>query len=223
MISPGTLWGGISLPAGSTSRMTSNRSVLTSVLVTNDDGIASPGIHALVAALAGAGHDVVCVAPRDDRSGSAAAIGRIDPDEQTANVLSLPRDLWIPISDTGKKARINSAHARGEQVLIDTIQDNFGIAINHYVEIDFVGFERLVDAVGGIPLWFEDPVRDTHTGLSVTEPGCQCRRKWSVLQVEESCRRSGRLPGSRPLPSGVRRNGSARTSATARPRRTETR
>ncbi|HJR26560.1 MAG TPA: LCP family protein [Acidimicrobiales bacterium] len=107
-------------------------------------------------------------------------IVRVDPDETTANVLSLPRDLWLPIADNGRRARINSAHARGEQVLIDTIQESFGIAINHYVEIDFVGFERLVDAVGGIPLWFDRPVRDTHVGLSVPDTGCQ------VLDGEEA-------------------------------------
>ncbi|MDP1819482.1 MAG: LCP family protein [Acidimicrobiales bacterium] len=97
---------------------------------------------------------------------------RVDPDAKTANVVSLPRDLWLPIADTGEKARINSAHQRGEQVLIDTIEESFGIPINHYVEIDFVGFERLVDAVDGIPMYFETPVRDTHVGLSIKEPGC---------------------------------------------------
>ena len=98
---------------------------------------------------------------------------RVDPEEKQAQILSFPRDLWIPIADTGTKARINSAHARGEQVLIDTIQDNFGITINHYVEIDFVGFEKLVDAVGGVPMWFDAPVRDKHTGLSVPNAECQ--------------------------------------------------
>lgn len=97
---------------------------------------------------------------------------RVDPDETTASVLSLPRDLWLPISPSGRKARINSAYQHGEQALIDTIEENFGISINHYLEIDFVGFERLVDAVGGIPLWFDTPVRDAHTGLSVRETGC---------------------------------------------------
>jgi LCP family protein required for cell wall assembly len=98
---------------------------------------------------------------------------RVDPKEQQAQILSFPRDLWIPIADTGDKARINSAHAHGEQVLIDTIQDNFGVTINHYVEIDFVGFEKLVDAVGGVPMWFDAPVRDTLTGLSVPDAECQ--------------------------------------------------
>ncbi len=98
---------------------------------------------------------------------------RVDPKEQQAQILSFPRDLWLPIAGTGKSARINSAHAHGEQTLIDTIQDSFGVTINHYVEIDFVGFEKLVDAVGGIPMWFDAPVRDKHTGLSITEPECQ--------------------------------------------------
>jgi LCP family protein required for cell wall assembly len=98
---------------------------------------------------------------------------RVDPQAKQAQILSFPRDLWVPIAGTGKSARINSAHAHGEQVLIDTIQDSFGITINHYLEIDFVGFERLVNAVGGIPMWFDAPVRDKHTGLSVPNAECQ--------------------------------------------------
>ena len=98
---------------------------------------------------------------------------RVDPEEQTASLLSFPRDLLVPIAGTGKTARINSAHAHGEQVLIDTIQDAYGIPIHHYVEVDFVGFEKLVDAIGGVPLWFDAPVRDTHTGLSIPEAECQ--------------------------------------------------
>src|SRR4051812_37199664 len=46
-------------------------------LVTNDDGVDSPGIHALAAALVADGHDVFVVAPTDDRSGAGASIGRM--------------------------------------------------------------------------------------------------------------------------------------------------
>jgi LCP family protein required for cell wall assembly len=98
---------------------------------------------------------------------------RVDPQAKQAQILSFPRDLWVPIAGTGKSARINSAHAHGEQVLIDTIQESFGITINHYLEIDFVGFEKLVNAVGGIPMWFDAPVRDKHTGLSIPDAECQ--------------------------------------------------
>lgn len=47
------------------------------VLVTNDDGVEAPGLHALASALADAGHDVFVVAPSGERSGSGAAIGRL--------------------------------------------------------------------------------------------------------------------------------------------------
>ncbi len=98
---------------------------------------------------------------------------RVDPKEEEAYLLSFPRDLFIPISGTGGTQRINTAHAHGVQTLIDTIQDNFNIPIHHYVEIDFVGFEKLVDAVGGVPMWFDAPLRDRHTGLDIPQAECQ--------------------------------------------------
>jgi 5'-nucleotidase len=51
------------------------------VLVTNDDGVESAGLHALAAALRDAGHDVVVVAPDRDRSGTGAAIGLLHADQ----------------------------------------------------------------------------------------------------------------------------------------------
>jgi LCP family protein required for cell wall assembly len=98
---------------------------------------------------------------------------RIDPEKKAAYLLSFPRDLFLPIAGTGETSRINTAHAHGAQTLIDTIQESFEIPIHHYVEIDFVGFERLVDAVGGVPMWFDAPVRDRHTGLDVPQAECQ--------------------------------------------------
>ena len=61
------------------------------VLVTNDDGVGSAGLHALVRALVDAGHDVVAVAPDRDMSGSGAAIGRIHADDHIdAEPVDLP-------------------------------------------------------------------------------------------------------------------------------------
>lgn len=97
---------------------------------------------------------------------------RVDPDDGEAALLSFPRDLFVPIADTGERNRINVAFTRGREVLIDTIRQNFGIPIHHYVEVDFVGFLGLVEAVGGVPIYFETEVQDTQSGLYIEEPGC---------------------------------------------------
>ena len=97
---------------------------------------------------------------------------RVWPDTGEAALLSFPRDLWVPIADDGENNRINVAFTRGREVLMATIRENFDVPIHHYVEIDFVGFLGLVEAVGGIPLYFETPVRDTESGLSIPSEGC---------------------------------------------------
>lgn len=97
---------------------------------------------------------------------------RVDPDEESAQLLSFPRDLYVPIADTGQRDRINVAFTRGREVLIDTIRENFGIPIHHYIEVNLVGFLGLVDAIGGVPFYFDSAVRDTHSGLDVPEAGC---------------------------------------------------
>lgn len=67
------------------------------VMVTNDDGVASPGLHALAGALVAAGHDVVVAAPDRDMSGSAAAIGQIHVDEEIeAELVELPGLTGVP-------------------------------------------------------------------------------------------------------------------------------
>lgn len=97
---------------------------------------------------------------------------RVAPEEEKAWLLSFPRDLYVPISDTGSSNRINVAFTRGREVLVNTIRQNFGIPIHHYIEVDFVGFIGLVNAIGGVPYYFDAGVRDENTGLDITEPGC---------------------------------------------------
>jgi polyisoprenyl-teichoic acid--peptidoglycan teichoic acid transferase len=99
---------------------------------------------------------------------------RVEPEDGRASLLSFPRDLIVPIAGTGRTGMINAAFAMdaGEQVLIDTIRQNFAIPVHHYVEIDFRGFERLVDSLGGVPLWFDKAVRDRSSGFQVSELGC---------------------------------------------------
>lgn len=101
-------------------------------------------------------------------------IARVDPTTNAVDVVSFPRDLWVGISGTGSNERINTAYSveDGPQRLIDTLRDDFGITINHYVEIDFKSFKGIVDAVGGVPMGFQTPMRDRNSGLYVDAAGC---------------------------------------------------
>jgi LCP family protein required for cell wall assembly len=88
-----------------------------------------------------------------------------------AALLSLPRDLWVPIAGTDKSSKINSAYNGGSQRLVATVTQALGIPINHYVEIDFAGFQKLVDEIGGVQVCTLVPAQDTHSGLRL-DPGC---------------------------------------------------
>ncbi|MEZ5238417.1 MAG: LCP family protein [Microthrixaceae bacterium] len=109
-------------------------------------------------------------APEGQRSDSIAIL-RVAPDDERIDVLSIPRDLWVTLPD-GTETRINAAYAESTQTLIDTIQSNLDIPIHHFAEVDFVGFQGLIDALGGVPMYFDSPVRDPNSGLSVPEAGC---------------------------------------------------
>ncbi len=98
---------------------------------------------------------------------------RVNPAESQVAVLSFPRDLWVTIAGRSSKQRINVAYQRDDpQRLIDTIYDNFGIRTDHFVQVDFCAFKTLVDAVGGVGVPFDTPVRDARTGLDVPTAGC---------------------------------------------------
>lgn len=85
---------------------------------------------------------------------------------------SIPRDLYVPIAGTGRSGRINGAFNEGPERLVATVTDSLGVPIHHYVEVDFVGFRDIIDAVGGVDLCVEYVVRDLGSGLYL-EPGCQ--------------------------------------------------
>ncbi len=114
----------------------------------------------------------------DGRLTDTIMVVRVDPGEAQASVLSLHRDTWVRIAGTDRSDKINSAYAlgatpeEGAQSLIETIRENFGVPIHHYVEVSFDGFARLVDSVGGIPLWFDTAVRDERSGFYEERLGC---------------------------------------------------
>ena len=98
---------------------------------------------------------------------------RVDPAARRMAVLSFPRDLYVEIAGSGNRSRINSAYRRDEpQRLIETLYENFGVGVDHFIQVDFCTFKTLVNAVGGVTVPFEFPARDPNTGLDVPAAGC---------------------------------------------------
>lgn len=109
--------------------------------------------------------------PPGGKRADTIVIARLDPGPGTIELLSVPRDLLVDAKKGGGH-RINSSYNDGAQNLVDTIERNLGIPINHYVEVNFNGFKGLVEALGGVPLYFDRPVRDEMTGLDIDKAGC---------------------------------------------------
>lgn len=93
----------------------------------------------------------------------------IDPAAQMVGLISIPRDLWVPIWGYGIQSRINTAHYYGDArgypgggpaLARDTVTYNLGIPVHHYVRINFTAFERLIDEIGGIDIYVEQTIND---------------------------------------------------------------
>lgn len=110
----------------------------------------------------------------------------IDPRSKQASVLSIPRDLFVPIAGSRASNRINSAYNTGPDQLVQTIQDDFAIPINHFVQMNFDGFRGLVNAVGGINMYFPFPSKDKFSGLNITQAGCTHLNGDGALSVARS-------------------------------------
>ena len=100
------------------------------------------------------------------------------PASHRASILSISRDLYVPVAGSGGRSKINAALAGGPERLVETIKADFGIPVSHYLLVDFDGFRAVVDAIGGIRLDFSVPVRDddnghNNSGLLITTRGCR--------------------------------------------------
>lgn len=98
-------------------------------------------------------------------------LAHVDPRQEKAAILSIPRDLYVELP-SGKNGRINQAFADGPADLIETIDKNLGIEIDHYVQVDFNGFRGIVNSIGGVTVYLPGPVRDSKSGLRMDRGGC---------------------------------------------------
>ena len=114
----------------------------------------------------------VLVIGSDARPGRAAVNARADsihivgvnPRLGVVSILGIPRDSWVPIPGSGT-SKINAALVRGgPQLMVRTVEQVSGIQIDAFVLTGFVGFERLVDAVGGIDVRIPYAIDDAAAG-----------------------------------------------------------
>ena len=94
-----------------------------------------------------------------------------DPRRDRTVVLSIPRDLRVEIPGHGV-GKINSSFEWGPDVVVRTVSRLTGLRINHYVEVNLAGFERVVDALSGVPICIDRPMLDKLAGLRLPRAGC---------------------------------------------------
>ena len=125
--------------------------------------------------------------------GSAAQVGggrsdvtmiaHFDPANSTVSLVSIPRDLFMPIPNSKTANRVDDALNVSPEQLVKTIENDLGIPIQRYVELNFDSFQNVVNALGGVKMYFPMPVKDAYSGLNVKTPGCKLLNGFQALEL----------------------------------------
>ncbi len=94
----------------------------------------------------------------------------IQPQTKRMAMISIPRDLYIKVSEAGYYIRINAVEQFGENyygskeegisLLRKTISEITGVPIHYYAQLDFSGFIEIIDKLGGIEIDIEEDIND---------------------------------------------------------------
>jgi LCP family protein required for cell wall assembly len=110
-------------------------------------------------------------------------IVHLDSATHTVSLLSIPRDTFVPNARAEGANKIDAALYEGPTQLVAAIEEDFGIPINHYVELNFDTFQGVVNALGGVRMYFPMPVFDAYSQLYVAHPGCYLLNGDGALEV----------------------------------------
>ncbi len=124
------------------------------------DGESDNQINVLLMGMGGEGHDGPYLT-------DTMILASIRPSENKVALLSIPRDLLVPVENQGWR-KINSVNAfgevasrgRGGELARETVESLLGVDIPYYVRIDFNGFTQVVDGVGGVDVYVERTFTD---------------------------------------------------------------
>jgi LCP family protein required for cell wall assembly len=110
--------------------------------------------------------------PQEPSRSDTIILAVLDPGKPGVDLLSIPRDTRVKIPGHGYD-KINAAHALGgPQLLMDTINDFLGTHIEKYVEVDFQGFEKIIDILGGVDIDVDKRMYYPEEGINL-RPGFQ--------------------------------------------------
>ena len=119
-------------------------------------------------------------------------IVNIDPKTHSINAISIPRDSKVYLPDNHGIQKINSAHALGGIDLVKkTLRETFGIKIDRYIIVHDEAVEKVVDALGGIPIYVEKPMRyhdyagKLHIDLQKGNTVLNCRQAVGYLRYRK--------------------------------------
>ncbi|HXP56882.1 MAG TPA: LCP family protein [Streptosporangiaceae bacterium] len=92
----------------------------------------------------------------------------VSADRSRVEVISIPRDSWVDIPGHGM-SKINAAYGLGgPKLMVQTVENVTGLTINDYVEVNFLGFVKVIDALGGVNICLTQPVDDSYSGLQLS-------------------------------------------------------
>ena len=110
-------------------------------------------------------------------------IVHLDPSTKAVSLLSIPRDLFVPNARTDGANKIDAALYQGPSQLVAAIEEDLAIPINHYVELNFDTFSNVVNALGGVRMYFPTPIYDAESDLNIERPGCYLLDGRHALQL----------------------------------------
>jgi LCP family protein required for cell wall assembly len=98
--------------------------------------------------------------PPDRVNTQSMILLRVDPSAKQATMLSIPRDLWVPIPGAGSGKISTAYQLGGPRAAIAAVESNFKVHVDVYVWIGLNGLVKLIDQLGGVDLMVTNPVMD---------------------------------------------------------------
>ena len=127
-----------------------------------------PG-HAAIALIIGYDRRANEAAGTPSRSDTVLLV-RTDPSNHTVSMMSFPRDLDVPVHCPGQPVftgKINSAYANcGSKGTVQTVSDLIGLPINYLITVNFRGFKKIVNSLGGVWIDVDRRYFNDNAGLS---------------------------------------------------------